>query len=126
MRFDLALHCRQVIRPPAVLKVRLFDIDLQLDSGSFRVGNFELHTTPLEPDSGCLSRNIDSLGSLEFLEHLGLLECLDYLEYVELLQVIPKIEGTQASQGIHRVSIDLRVVWLHRPCQTICLGPTFG
>ncbi len=58
--------------------------------------------------------------------HLAILECLDYLEYVELLQVVPKIEGTQASQGIHRVSIDLLVAWLHRPCQTICLGPTFG
>jgi len=32
--FDLALHCRQVIRPPAVLKVKLFDIGLHLDIGS--------------------------------------------------------------------------------------------
>ncbi len=37
-----------MIRPPAVLKIKLFDIDLHLDSGSVGL-DFKLRAGPLEP-----------------------------------------------------------------------------
>ena len=47
-------------------------------------------------------------------DSLDLLECLDYLEHLELLDLELKVEGTQASQGIQRVKVDLHIVWLLR------------
>jgi len=54
-----------------------------------------------------------------------MLEFLDYLEYVELLYLLLKNKGTQASQGIHRVRVDLLPVWLRRLCRTTYLEQAF-
>ena len=51
VRFDLALHWRQVIRPPAVVKVKLFDINLDLNRASYKLSFLLTHRTSwTEPD----------------------------------------------------------------------------
>lgn len=66
---------------------------------------------------GRLSRNVDHLEYVDRLEHL---------EYVDHLEVLPKIEGTQASQGVHCIRADRRTAWLPWPNQTIDLQVMSG
>ena len=70
-----------------------------------------------------LVQNFACLGSLEYLD---LLELLEYLEYVEPLHLLLKNEGTQASQGIHRVRVDLLPFWLRRLYRTTYLEQGLG
>ena len=107
VRFEVALQRTQRTLPPKVKRYCSICVSLIFRRTSW---------TGAER----LSLNVDCLG------YLDLLECLDYLEYVESLDVLPKNEGTQASQGIQSVSIDLLVVWPRRPCQTTFPEPSFG
>ena len=125
VRLDLAWHWTQRIRPPAVTKVKLFDMELHLVGSRLRLGFWIAHWTPWT-SSGCLSWNVDCLGSLEYLDLIEFLDYLDYLEYVEPLHLLLKNEGIQASQGIHRVRVDLLPVWLRRLCQTTYLEQGLG